>query len=179
MSIQVQAIAVLTTVTLLFVVFELIRKGKLRERFALTWVLGGFTILLLSLFPSPLGIIADWIAIEYDSAILFLIGLWLILDVLLTQTVAISKLNTENRDLAQRVAISEWSLERLKEILKESRDLPEEIAASVTPVFNIAAGQEEDGNGKGISDRPGRGHLRFIEAVGSESPVTEFQETPE
>ena len=63
--------AAIASFLLLVVVFELIRSRRLRERYALLWLLTGGVLLALSLWRDGLNTIAGWFGLEtYAPAIL-------------------------------------------------------------------------------------------------------------
>jgi hypothetical protein len=105
--------AAVASFLLLVVVFELIRSRRLRERYALLWVLTGVVLLALSLWRGGLNTIAGWVGIEtYPPAVLFAVGALFILAVLLHYSTVISRLSDQNTILAQRLALLE---ERLRD----------------------------------------------------------------
>ena len=63
--------AAVASFLLLLVVFELIRSSRLRERYALLWLLTGVVLLALSVWRDGLNTIAGWFGVEtYPPAIL-------------------------------------------------------------------------------------------------------------
>jgi len=93
---------------LLLIVFELIRSRRLRERYALLWLLTGLVLLALSLWRSGLNTIAGWFGVQtYPPAILAAVGALFILVVLLQYSTVISRLSDQNTILAQRLALLE------------------------------------------------------------------------
>ena len=100
--------AAVASFLLLVVVFELIRSRRLRERYALLWLLTGVVLLALSLWRDGLNTIAGWFGVEtYPPAILGAIGALFILVVLLHYSTVISRLSDQNTILAQRLALLE------------------------------------------------------------------------
>jgi len=76
--------AAVASFLLLLVVFELIRSRRLRERYALLWLLTGAVLLALSVWRDGLNTIAGWFGVEtYPPAILGAVGALFILIVLL------------------------------------------------------------------------------------------------
>jgi Uncharacterized conserved protein (DUF2304) len=103
--------AAVASAILLLVVFELIRSRRLRERYALLWLLTGLVLLALSLWRGGLNTIADWVGVEtYPPAILGAVGALFILVVLLQYSTVISRLSDQNTILAQRLALLEQRL---------------------------------------------------------------------
>jgi hypothetical protein len=99
------------SVLLVLVVLELIRKRRLRERYALLWLATGIILLVLSLWRSGLNTIAGWLGVKgYPPAVLFAVATLFILLVLLDYSTVISKLADQNTILAQRLALLEEKL---------------------------------------------------------------------
>ena len=112
---RVSIAAAIASVILLVVVFELIRSRRLRERYALLWLVTGVVLLALSLWRGGLNTIAGWVGVTgYPPAVLFAIASFFVLVVLLHYATVISKLADQNVILAQRLALLE---ERLGEAL--------------------------------------------------------------
>jgi hypothetical protein len=108
---KVSLAAALASIVLLGVVFELIRRRSLRERYALLWLLTGIVTLVLALWRGGLNTIAGWLGIEtYPPSVLFAVGTLFILLVLLHYSTVISKLSDQNTILAQRLALLEHEL---------------------------------------------------------------------
>ena len=105
---KVSIAASIASLVLLLVVFELIRSRRLRERYALLWLLTGVVLLVLSAWRDGLNTIARWVGVEtYPPAVLFAVGSLFILAVLLHYSTVISKLSDQSSILAQRVAMLE------------------------------------------------------------------------
>jgi len=105
---KVSIAASIASVLLLLIVFELIRSRRLRERYALLWLLTGVVLLVLSAWRGGLNTIAHWVGVQtYPPAILFAVAAFFILAVLLHYSTVISRLSDQNSLLAQRVALLE------------------------------------------------------------------------
>jgi hypothetical protein len=108
---KVSIVATLASLLLLLVVFELIRSRRLRERYALLWLVTGLVLLVLSVWRGGLNTIAGWLGVtSYPPAVLFAIGLLFVVLVLLHYSTVISRLADQNTLLAQRLAILEAKL---------------------------------------------------------------------
>lgn len=108
---KVSLVAVAASLLLLLVVFELIRSRRLRERYALLWLLTGLVLLALSAWRGGLNTIAGWFGVStYPPAVLFAVALLFVLAVLLHYSTVLSKVTDQNVILAQRVALLELEL---------------------------------------------------------------------
>jgi hypothetical protein len=96
---------------IVLVVLELIRTRRLRERYALLWLLTGIVLTVLAAWRNGLNTIAGWFGVRgYPPAVLFAVGLMFVLAVLLHYSTVISRLSDQNTILAQRLALMELEL---------------------------------------------------------------------
>jgi cell division protein FtsW (lipid II flippase) len=122
---RISLAAVAASLLLLVVVFELIRSRRLRERYALLWLLTGLVLLVLSAWRGGLNTIAAWFGVQtYPPAVLFAVALLFVLAVLLHYSTVISKISDQNVVLAQRVALLELEL-RAREPELRAAEVPE------------------------------------------------------
>jgi hypothetical protein len=113
---RVSIMGTIAAVLLLLVVFELIRRRRLRERYALLWLVTGVVLLALSAWRGGLNTIAGWFGVTgYPPAVLFAIATLFIIVVLLHYSTVISKLADRNTILAQRLALLEEELKRVNQ----------------------------------------------------------------
>ena len=106
--VRVSIAASIASILLLLIVFELIRSRRLRERYALLWLLTGVVLLVLSAWRDGLNTIAGWVGVTtYPPAVLFAVGTFFIMAVLLHYATVISRLADQNVVLAQRLALLE------------------------------------------------------------------------
>ena len=115
MLIKVQIIVGLLSIFLLWTTFELIRKNRLREEYAILWLFTGIVVLVFSLWPEFL--ISQFFAritgLFYLTAVVIIAFLFLLL-IVLHFSVVISKLTNQNKELAQRYALLELKINELK-----------------------------------------------------------------
>jgi hypothetical protein len=107
----VSIVGAIASVLLIVVIIELIRSRRLRERYALLWLVTGIVLLVFSLWRGGLNTVAGWAGVTgYPPAVLFALGLLFVIVVLLHYSTVISKLTDQNTILAQRVALLEAEL---------------------------------------------------------------------
>jgi Uncharacterized conserved protein (DUF2304) len=108
----VSIVGALASFSLVLVVLELIRSRRLRERYALLWLLTGLVLTALSAWREGLNTIAGWLGVRsYPPAVLFAAGILFLMAVLLHYATVISRLSDQNVLLAQRLALLEQQLE--------------------------------------------------------------------
>ena len=105
---------------LVLVVLELIRSRRLRERYALLWLVTGIALTVLSAWRDGLNTIAGWLGVRsYPPAVLFAVGILFILAVLLHYSTVISRLSDQNVVLAQRLALLEQEYALAHEVVDD------------------------------------------------------------
>jgi hypothetical protein len=111
MEARIQIVAVIVTAGLFATVFELVRRRRLMERYALLWLLASGVLLALAVWRDLLEDIARAIGIFYAPSALFVIAFGFVLLLLLHFSLAISRLADQNKVLAQRVGRLQQKLE--------------------------------------------------------------------
>lgn len=108
MLLKMQVIIGTLSMILLFITFELIRKKRLREEYALLWLFTGTVVLLFSLWPEFFlsQFFVRLTGIFYLSAVVLIAFSFLLL-IVLHFSVVISKLTSQNKELAQKYALME------------------------------------------------------------------------
>jgi cell division protein FtsW (lipid II flippase) len=104
--VKISIAASVASLLLLLIVFELIRGRRLKERYALLWIVTGLVLLVLSAWRGGLNTIAGWMGIStYPPAILFAVATLFVIVVLLYYSTVLSKLADQNTLLAQEVSL--------------------------------------------------------------------------
>jgi hypothetical protein len=112
--VRISIAASIASIVLILVVLELIRGRRLKERYALLWLVTGVVLLVLSLWREGLNTIAGWLGVSgYPPAILFAAATLFIIVVLLHYSTVLSELHDRNVVLAQRLALLEERLQAL------------------------------------------------------------------
>jgi hypothetical protein len=133
-AIPLQRIEVLVAAILICVViFELVRRRHLMERYALLWLLAGIGLMVLALWQGLLTTVSGWVGIYYPPAALFAAGFVFVLAILLQFSIAISRLSDQNKILAQRVALLQQQLEREQAGKAEEEQVEKEPNEGLAP----------------------------------------------
>ncbi len=98
-------LAIVGSGSLLIVVVELIRRGRLKERYSLLWLCAGGVLLVFSSSRYLLDRISHVLGIFYPPSFLFLLAFFFLLLITLHFSVVISGLSEKNKKLAQELAI--------------------------------------------------------------------------
>ncbi|WP_018352429.1 DUF2304 domain-containing protein [Longispora albida] len=100
--------------TLLVIIFELLRRRQLREKYGILWLLVGLAVLPLAVLPRQLDRLANALGIVSGvSLVLFLAAAFLLL-VCVHLSWETSTLEEETRTLAEEVALMRARLEDLE-----------------------------------------------------------------
>lgn len=86
-------------------VIELIRRGRLKERYSLLWLFASGVLLVLSSSRTLLELTSRLLGIYYAPSLLFLLAFLFLLLITLHFTVVISGLSEKNKRLAQELAL--------------------------------------------------------------------------
>ncbi len=123
-AVPAQRIEVVAAAIAIFaLIFELVRRKHLMERYALLWLLAGVTVLVLGIWQGLLTKLSNAVGIYYPPAALFAVAFLFVLLLLLHFSIAISRLSDQNKILAQRLAL-------LQQRLEEERPEPRPEAAA-------------------------------------------------
>jgi hypothetical protein len=137
MQAKLQIVAILASSGLVLIVFELLRRRRLIERYALLWLFSSLVLLGLSVWTHLLEVISKAVGIVYPPNALFMIAFVFVLVLLLHFSIAISRLSGETKVLAQEVA-------RLDKEIRELAPAPKagETAEAAEPTAEVTAAEQ-------------------------------------
>jgi hypothetical protein len=113
MDTRLQIVAVVISAGLFLLVFELVRRRRLMERYALLWLFAATVLLALSVWSSLLNQISDALGVKYGPSTLFAVALGFVVILMLHFSLVISRLTDQNKVLAQRVAMLQAEVDAL------------------------------------------------------------------
>ena len=102
---RIQYLAIAASIVLIVAIIELIRRGRLREEYAFVWLGAAVVFLVLSIWRELFDALARFLGIAYAPALLILVILFFGFVYLLHFSIVISRLTSENKKLAQELAI--------------------------------------------------------------------------
>lgn len=111
---MIQIVSSAGSVVFLLLILWSVRQKKLKEAYAMLWVLIGVMLLGISLFPSVLRLISQYIGIFYPPATLFLLLLCGVITILFQYSLLLSRNQERISRLAQEVALLKNEIENLK-----------------------------------------------------------------
>lgn len=102
-------------------VWEMLRRGYLKEKFAALWLFVSVVLVVLALAPSALSWAADLLGVEVPSNLLFLMASVLLLLVSVQLSSEISRLGDQSWRLAEEVALLSENVRRLEALVDPDR----------------------------------------------------------
>jgi hypothetical protein len=109
-----RVLAIVLTFGLLVLVFELVRRKRLSERYAILWLLAAVTLFVLAVWKGLLTTLASDVGISYPPSLLFVVAIGLIAMILLNFSLVVSRLSDQNKILAQRLSLLQQRIERFE-----------------------------------------------------------------
>lgn len=117
----------------------LLRQRKLREKYAVLWILVGVVTLVLAGFPQLLNWAAELTGFALPSNLLFMLAIFLLMGVCLHLSLEISVVEDETRALAEEAAILRSQLDLLQ------NDVNVLLAERTTAPGSTESGKGADG----------------------------------
>lgn len=111
---RIQIVAIIVTAGLFFLVFELVRRRRLMERYALLWLFATAILLGLAVWRGLLERISGAVGIAYAPSALFAVAFGFVLMLLLHFSLVISRLADQNKVLAQKLGLLQERVAQLE-----------------------------------------------------------------
>ncbi|WP_417562176.1 DUF2304 domain-containing protein [Microbacterium sp.] len=105
---------ILAAVLVLVAIIELMRRGTLRERHALWWMVGGILALVIAVFPQVLRWASHLLGIVIPINLIFFIGIGLLFLVSLQYGAELTRAEDKMRTLAEQTAFLDLRLRTLE-----------------------------------------------------------------
>ena len=105
---RIQVVAIVGAVALMLGAMEMVRRRRLGEVYSIIWLALGGVLMILALFRNLQEIVARWVGVYYPPSLLFGTLIFLQLGVMLYLSSVLTRLETRNRILTQRLALLEY-----------------------------------------------------------------------
>jgi hypothetical protein len=109
---KIQIIAIVTSFLFLLFITRLIVKGKLREEYSIVWIVCTVILILFSFWRNGLEVMARMLGVYEAPNLVFTGAIFAIFIYLLHLSVVVSTLHSQNKQLAQDVALLKEKMER-------------------------------------------------------------------
>ena len=123
---RIQIIAIVVSLGFLFYIGRLITKGKLREEYAIFWVISTVVLIIFSFWRHGIDVLAKLLGVYLAPNLVFTAAIFAILIYLLHLSIVVSKLHEKNKILARELALLKKKMEEwdktLEDKIKASKD---------------------------------------------------------
>lgn len=124
------ASALVIAIVMVLAVLQMLRRGKLREKYTVLWLIVGGLTIVLGMFPQLLDWAASLAGIRVPANLLFALAIVLLVGVSLHVSRELTILEDETRILAEEVSILRASVEELeRSAVSSSNDHHDDPAA--------------------------------------------------
>lgn len=117
---RIQVIAVITSLMMIYVVLTLLKRRKLREEYSLLLLAGGTIIIIFSIWRGLLEKVSHLLGIAYAPSMLFVVAFLFGVLIFMHFSVTISTIMDRDKKIAQRVALLELEIKKLRNQLGKS-----------------------------------------------------------
>ena len=100
--------------TLVTIIIGLIRKNRLKEDYAIVWLLTAASIFIFGVWPDSLNIVSSIVKLHHLTT-LFMVAFLFLLAIVLHFTLSISQIFDRNRRLTQEVALLKFEIEQMRQ----------------------------------------------------------------
>ncbi|MDR6973258.1 DUF2304 domain-containing protein [Leifsonia shinshuensis] len=114
MSLLTYIFGILAALLTLGVVIEMLRRGRMRERHAIWWLVAGTLALIIGIFPQILDWLGGLIGVGLPVNLVFFVSIAVLFLVCIQHSSELTQLESKTRTLAERHAIQQLELEELK-----------------------------------------------------------------
>ena len=119
----IQILSIIVSLGIFLFVVESIRRGALKEKYALLWLFASVILLIFSIWRKLLDIVALALGFNYPPSFLFLLGFGVLLLITLHFSIVISRLADKNKKLAQELGLVNDALKQIKSTF-ENQHIP-------------------------------------------------------
>lgn len=108
---RIQILAILASLGFLFYIARLIVKGKLREEYAIIWIVCTLILVVFSFWRNGLEVFSEILGIYEAPNMVFTGAIFVIMIYLLHLSIVLSKLQEQNKKLSQELALLKQKFE--------------------------------------------------------------------
>ncbi len=110
-------LAIITSLVTLIFIVDLLRRGVLKEKYAVLWLIVAGTAFILSVFPGLLRAVTDLLGVEIPANLLFFVTLVVLVLVSVQLSYELSRHEAQIRRLAEEIALQQDELNSLRKRL--------------------------------------------------------------
>ena len=111
---RLSIISIICSLILLWFIIHNVKKERIKEAYALIWIVMGVSFLAISIWPSLMGLISNFVGVYYSPALLILVLTIMLIFVSIQFSIVISKLSERTKTLTQEIALLKAEIEDRK-----------------------------------------------------------------
>ena len=115
MSLLSYIFGIVAALVTLAVVIEMLRRGRMRERHAIWWLIAGSLALIIGIFPQILNWLSELLGVGLPVNLVFFVSIAVLFLVCIQHSSELTQLESKTRTLAERHAILQLEVEQLKD----------------------------------------------------------------
>lgn len=108
--VRIQIASIIGSLAFLFFIGRLIVRGKLREEYAIVWLVCTVILVVFSFWRDGLRVVAETLGVYYPPSLVFMGAIFAVIVFLVHLSIVVSKLQQEGKILAQELALLKASL---------------------------------------------------------------------
>ena len=106
-------LVLVSAIALLLFVLEMVRRRRFREEYSWLWLLTAIVYFVVAVWPGLSVRVAQFIGSTNPVSVFAFLGLYFLVLISIQYSIQLSRLTTQNKDLAQQIAILDSELRRL------------------------------------------------------------------
>lgn len=118
---RIRTVVAILSVLLIAQIVRSVRRDHIRVEYSMTWLGAALLLLVLCLSDAAMGLLARWIGVRDAPLVLIVLAGVLFVFTFFRYSLVVSGLKDHNIQLAQRVGMLEWEIERLSTELESHR----------------------------------------------------------
>jgi hypothetical protein len=111
---RIQFISIFISLFIMIGIIRLTIKGKLREEYSIIWIVIALFLILFSTWRAGIDFFADALGVIDPPNLVFTFSIFLLFIYLIHLSVVISKLQNDNKKLAQEIALLKIKFDKIK-----------------------------------------------------------------
>lgn len=130
---RVQVVAIVASTILLGVVFDLVRRRRLLERYSLPWLVAALALLIASLRRDLIDTTARWLGVYYPPAVLLLLLTLIVFVIALWFSVIVSRQQRQVDRLIEEAAVLSGELRELRHRQRDAAGAEDQLSGPNRP----------------------------------------------
>lgn len=114
MSVTSYIFGILAALLTLGVVVEMLRRGRMRERHAIWWLVAGLLALVVGIFPGILNWAAALVGVGLPVNLVFFVSIAVLFLVCIQHSSELTTLESKTRTLAERSTLQQMQIDELR-----------------------------------------------------------------